>query len=145
MGSRARDQNNKSKILNEAKTSNSNLQNKIDYMDQKMICTTTQDSLCTSCRSHRWSPHQSPAPVWKQPCTEPTVWNRKQCTWNRPILKITDQIIRVTGLFTSCELEYNSLIRCDTVFDVSLLQGLQCLDDSEQLSHVVIPLETWFK
>lgn len=39
------------------------------------------NSLDTSCRNHLWSPHQIPAPVWKQPCTEPRVWNSKQCTW----------------------------------------------------------------
>lgn len=51
------------------------------------------------------------------------------------------------GIFVSLfnkkyKLKYNLLIRCDTVLDVSLLQGLKGLDDSEQLCHVIIPSET---
>lgn len=91
-----------------------------------------------------------------EPTSEPCTCLKAALYWTNSLeqeavyLKQTNpqneqQTIRVKGLFTLYELEYNSLIRCDTVFDVSLLQGLQCLDDSEQLSHVVIPLETWFK
>lgn len=40
------------------------------------------------------------------------------------------------------KLKYNSLIWCDTVLDVSLLQSLKSLDDSKQLRHVIIPSET---
>lgn len=44
--------------------------------------------LCISCRNHLWSPHRSPAPVWKLLYTEPTVWNRSQCTWNTQLQHI---------------------------------------------------------
>lgn len=37
------------------------------------------------------------------------------------------------------KLKYDSLIGCDTVLDISLLQSLKGLDDSKQLCHVIIP------
>lgn len=57
------------------------------------------------------------------------------------LIKLTINV--TSGIFKlNMYTEAYSLIRCYTVFDVSLLQGLQGFDDSKQLCHVVIPSET---